>query len=483
VGRDVTNDTGAARGAAAPPAGGLGRLGRYELVHAIASGGMATVYLGRAGGIGGFERLVALKCCHPHLRADEQFASMFLDEARLAARIHHPNVVATLDVGEETALYFVMEYVEGPSLAEWLKALGRPLPAGTALRIACDVLAGLHAAHELRDAAGRPMQLVHRDVSPQNVLVGTDGVARIVDFGIAKATARATVTRGGEIKGKLGYMPPEQFLGQPVTRQADIYAAAVVLWEALAGRRLFQGDSDAAVMNQVLQGRVPSLVELRPELPAGLDQALARALARRADERYETAAAFAEALESAGVALAASRDVGRLVEAEFATWLERRRALVAEVKTRTPGADAGSAGLVVREAPTFLERLLAGKVFILPRRMVVGGVLALMTGAAALGIVLWERARRAPDPRAAALSNGLPALPPAAAPAPPDSPSRPAEVAAPAPAAPAPAAGPAPAPARTRAAAPGKPPRRSAARKPEPPRKPPGRGEFRPKEL
>src|ERR1700690_2074894 len=239
----------------------LQTLGNYELLHEIASGGMATVYLGRKRGVGGFERLVAIKCCHPHLRRDPAFVTMFLDEARLAARIHHPNVVATLEVSDDDALYFVIHYGEGMSLADWLSRLlpqNQRIAEDLLLRVMIDGLAGLHAAHELRDHDGKSFQLVHRDVSPQNLLIGLDGVTRIADFGIAKAESRATRTRTGQVKGKTGYMPPEQILGEPLDRRADVYAAGVILWEALVGRRLFDGESDAATINQVLNNAVPA---------------------------------------------------------------------------------------------------------------------------------------------------------------------------------------------------------------------------------
>jgi len=169
-------------------------LGRYQLLHVIATGGMATVYLGRALGKAGFERVVAIKCCHPHLRDDEEFATMFMDEARLAARIHHPHVVSTLDVSEGAYLYLVMEYIEGDRISGLIKAAnkrGERVPIPIALRIMIDVLQGLHAAHEAIDEQGHPLNIVHRDISPHNILVGTDGIARVVDFGIAKAAGRS----------------------------------------------------------------------------------------------------------------------------------------------------------------------------------------------------------------------------------------------------------------------------------------------------
>ena len=275
--------------------------GRYELLHEIATGGMATVYLGRARGVAGFERVVAIKCCHPHLRGDEEFATMFLDEARLAARIHHPNAVSTLDVGDEEALYLVMEYIEGDRLSGLIKAAakkGEVIPLAIAARIMVDVLSGLHAAHELTDAQGKALSIVHRDVSPQNVLVGVDGTARITDFGIAKAEARATVTRDGQVKGKMSYMAPEQLGSSNVTRRADIYSAGVVFWESLTGRRLFRAETDVETLNMVLHGVVPKPSRVVPELPPELDAIVQKALERDPEKRYATAADFAEALEN-----------------------------------------------------------------------------------------------------------------------------------------------------------------------------------------
>jgi serine/threonine-protein kinase len=289
---------------------------------------MATVYLGRMRGAGGFERRVALKRCHPHLRRQEDFDALFLDEARLAARIHHPNVVATLDVVDGPSLFIVLEYVEGGSLADLLKAAvarQERLPPPVVLRIVLDTLAGLHAAHELRDDAGVSLGLIHRDVSPQNVLVGVDGVARLADFGIVKAERRSGVTREGRIKGKLPYMAPEQFGRAPVHRQVDVYAAGVVLWEALAGRRLFRGQDDAEVLERVLRGEVPPLSRFIP-VPAALDAVLARALSKAPAQRFATAAALADALEGLGLPVASPRTVGACVEELLAPALALRRA-------------------------------------------------------------------------------------------------------------------------------------------------------------
>lgn len=320
-------------------------LGRYEVLEEIAQGGMATVYLGRARGAANFERLVAVKVCLPHLRSDEEFAGMFLDEARLAARIHHPNVVATLDVGDEEALYLVMEYIEGDKLSTLIKRASikrERIPIAVTARIMIDALSGLHAAHELKDSLGEPLRLVHRDVSPHNVLVGVDGIARISDFGIAKAEARATVTREGSLKGKMSYMAPEQLAGKPVDRRADIYAAGVVLWECLAGRRLFRADSEVETFNLVLQNRIQRPSELWPEVPPELDAVVLRALSLDPDKRFATAAEFAEALEDLPFKIAPARAVAGSVEELLRDVLAQRRDIVRSLDDGSPPPEPGA---------------------------------------------------------------------------------------------------------------------------------------------
>jgi serine/threonine-protein kinase len=233
-------------------------IGRYAIYSGIASGGMASVYFGRLLGGAGFSRTVAIKRLHPHLAEEREFLSTMIDEARMAARIHHPNVVPTLDVvATEGDLLLIMEYVRGESLARLLKTEiddGRRVPLPIASAIAIGTLHGLHAAHEATSDRGTPLGIVHRDVSPQNILVGVDGMARVIDFGVAKAAGRLQTTRAGLVKGKIAYMAPEQLAGREVTRSADVYAMGVVLWETLTGKRLFQGDSDAALVTQVLAG-------------------------------------------------------------------------------------------------------------------------------------------------------------------------------------------------------------------------------------
>jgi serine/threonine-protein kinase len=294
------------------------RIDRYELLGQLATGGMATVYLGRQHGPFGFSRVVAIKSVHPQLATDESFRTMFLDEARLTAKIRHANVISTLDVVRTTdRVLLVMEYVEGVSLSALLSAAerdGKTLAPAVAVTIVSDALHGLHAAHELTDEDGRPLCVVHRDVSPQNVLVGVDGVARILDFGVAKAVTQRYVTQVNEIKGKPPYMAPEQVCGEPLDRRADIYSAGVVLWEALVGRRLFGADSDGACIKKILEGLVspPSLVAKDP-IPAALDHAVMKALAKDVARRWDAAAEMADALGRA-LAPAPRSEVAALVK-------------------------------------------------------------------------------------------------------------------------------------------------------------------------
>jgi eukaryotic-like serine/threonine-protein kinase len=313
--------------AAVPPA----TLGEYSLLTKLASGGMATVYVAKKSGVAGFERLVAIKCCHPHLRDDDDFVSMFLDEARLAASIRHPNVVATLDVSDGEYLYLVMEYIEGCSFGNMLRyagKVGKTLPPAISVRVMIDVLLGLHAAHELRDIHGNPLGLVHRDVSPQNILMGIDGVSRITDFGIAFASARSTVTQNGRIKGKFSYLSPEQAKAQPVTRRMDIFSAGTVLWEALTGRPLFRRNDEAATVSAVLSGAIAPPSSVNRAIPHALDAVVLKALQRDPDKRFQTAAAFAEALERIPIDGSTTRAVGTFVSTTFEKGLAERRELV-----------------------------------------------------------------------------------------------------------------------------------------------------------
>lgn len=308
------------------------RLDRFELIADIASGGMATVYLARLSGVAGFQRLVAIKRLHPHLAREREFVDMFLDEARLAARIHHPNVVPIQEIGQsERGYYLVMDYIEGDTAARLFARAaqsGTRVPIEVAIRILLDALSGLHAAHELKDDNGKPLEIVHRDVSPQNILVGVDGTSRLTDFGVARAASRLSSTRTGQLKGKLAYMAPEQARGADLDRRADVFAMGIVAWEALAFRRLFKGDGEAETLNRVLYEPIPQLKEAAPSLPDELAAVVMKALDRDPGQRYATAADFADALENAARAVqkvGSAREVAAFLESMVGTDLSQTR--------------------------------------------------------------------------------------------------------------------------------------------------------------
>jgi serine/threonine protein kinase len=310
-------------------------LGRYALHGEIAAGGMAAVHLGRLLGPVGFARTVAIKRLHPQFAKDPAFVAMFLDEARLASRIRHPNVVPTLDVVSiDDEIFLVMEYVHGESLAKLIKssnARDELVPVEIAVSILVQALHGLHAAHEATSERGKPLQIVHRDVSPHNLLVGIDGVTSVLDFGIAKATSRMQVTQDGQLKGKLAYMAPEQIEHAEVDRRVDVYAAAAVLWEVLTGRRLFVEGNPARLMKQVLDSELMPPRELIPGIPQEVEDIVMKGLARRPDDRFATARDMAIALEETGLA-ASQRTIGAWVERTARDALRERATKVADVE-------------------------------------------------------------------------------------------------------------------------------------------------------
>lgn len=344
----------------------VGRVGKYDLLVELASGGMATVFLASgAEKAGDVSRLVAVKRPHPHLAKDPAYTSMLLDEARLASAIRHPNVVRVRELGFEDDAqgqrhaFIVMDYVEGASLVELRRELadaGRALDAPIAVRIVEGALAGLHAAHTLTGNTGQPLGIIHRDVSPHNVLLGTDGSARLTDFGIAKADDRVQVTRTHEVKGKLSYMAPERVDRRRIcTVQSDVFSMGVVLWEALAGRRLFTGDEPAVVLEAVLGAPIPRLRSVGADhVSPALDEVIARALSRDLAVRYATAQDFRAALlAAAGPTIASHEDVARVVETVFSA---RLRVLQESVR-RVLGDGATerlfvASGLRVRPRPT-----------------------------------------------------------------------------------------------------------------------------------
>ena len=304
------------------------RVGPYALLMDLASGGMAKVYLATRAGAAGFARLVVVKRVHRHLLRSREFYDMFREEARVASTIHHPNVVPVIDVLEARGeLFLVLEYVDSAALSTLLRNLsvhrGLLAPAVVS-RIVLDALAGLGAAHDATDLHGEPMRIVHRDVSPQNVIVGLDGVARLIDFGIAKAEHRLCATRAGQLKGKSSFMSPEQARGEPLDRRSDLFSLGIVLHEALTTQRLFAAAQRLESMRRVLGAAVPPPSAWRADVSPELDAVVARALERDRSKRYGSAREFTEALEAA-CPPAPHREVARVVERLAGQALKTRR--------------------------------------------------------------------------------------------------------------------------------------------------------------
>jgi serine/threonine-protein kinase len=276
-----------------------GRVGRYELVTMLGEGGMARVYLAINRGPIGFNKLVVVKQVRPELAWDREFLAMFFDEARIAARLNHPNVVQTYEVIEETGQYLLaMEYLEGQTLGDVLRRVGRAnMPLEEHLWVLTQVLTGLQYAHDLCDYDGSPLGVVHRDVSPSNVFITYNGEVKLLDFGIAKAAGAVSATQKGMVKGKIGYGAPEQFFGDGVDRRADIYSVGIMLWEALARKRRKLADTPAASFQALVGGVHTNIRDVDPSVPAKLAEMCDRATAANHTERYATAAEFLAELE------------------------------------------------------------------------------------------------------------------------------------------------------------------------------------------
>jgi serine/threonine protein kinase len=266
---------------------------RYRVIDRLASGGMAEVFVAESAGIEGFKKRVAIKRVLPSLSEKKAFIAMFLDEARLSAHLSHSCVAQVFDIGVgDNAYFIVMEYVDGADLKgviEALKKAGKPFPMESAVFIAAKLCEGLSYAHELTNIEGEPLHVVHRDMSPPNVLITKYGEVKIVDFGLAKATSQLQKSESGIIKGKFGYLSPEAAMGQEVDGRTDIFAVGIILWELLAGRRLFLGDTDFATVKQVQRAEIPSIRAINKDVSADLERIILRALARNPAERYQTA--------------------------------------------------------------------------------------------------------------------------------------------------------------------------------------------------
>jgi len=273
---------------------------RYRVVDRLEAGGMAEVFRGEALSVQGFKKQVAIKRVLPHLAQNKSFISMFLDEARLGARLSHANIVTVFDIGAADNTYFiVMEFIDGCNLKaviEHFRQMGRRMGVKEAIYICMETCRGLSYAHELQGDEGEELELVHRDISPPNILLSKRGEIKVTDFGLAKATTQLEKTDPGVVKGKFSYLAPEAALGEPVDARADIFALGIVLWEMLAGRRLFLGETDYQTVKLVQQANVPSLSRLNPEVDADLEEVVMKALARDSDERYLSARDFGDAL-------------------------------------------------------------------------------------------------------------------------------------------------------------------------------------------
>jgi len=336
------------------------RLGPYELLLRIGRGGMATVWVARTGLRPEDQRLVAIKAILQDLATDDEFRGMFLDEGRIIKMIRHPNVVDVYEAGDHAGImYIAMEWVEGDSLHAIIAEAGRrrPIPPEMAVRIIADAAAGLHAAHELKDASGQPMNLVHRDVSPHNILIGIDGSVKLVDFGVAKAIGRLSeATSAGQLKGKFGYMSPEQAMAKKVDRRSDVFALGIVLFELTTGRRLFRGEHDAETLHMVVSGKIPRPSALEASYPKPLEEIVMRALTRDPNKRFQTAEELQHALEAylkservvvprAGIANLLKKVLGPRIE-------QRRKAIRGAVRAiEAPSAPLASAPDAAQFAP------------------------------------------------------------------------------------------------------------------------------------
>jgi len=332
---------------AAPPRA----IGPYRVIGRLGKGGMAEVLLTLQHDPGsGFKRLVVVKRVLTELEEeDPQFIQMFLDEARLAARLQHANVVQTYEVGTDgRSPYLAMEFLDGQSLNVLQRrahSMGYKIPVDVALKIFCDALEGLHYAHELKDFDGKPLGVIHRDVTPSNVFVKYDGTTKLVDFGIAKSTTQREKTRAGMLKGKMAYMAPEQFRDMPITRSVDVWAMGIVIWETLAGERLFRGKNDFETVQAVMKREIPKLHAKRPDIPASVDVILGQAIERDPAKRLQTADDLKSKLEEVAFELGKPlrrTEVGKMMGELFGEAIAQNQKLVKDFLEKTSSFEANN---------------------------------------------------------------------------------------------------------------------------------------------
>ncbi len=344
-------------------------FGRYELLKRIAAGGMGEVFLARQAGLEGFEKLLVVKVLLPHLVEDQEFITMFLDEARIAARLNHPNVAQIFDLGEVNGAYYIaMEYIHGDDVVKvWraARAKGKEMPMALVGRIAADAAAGLDYAHKATDSNNRPLGLVHRDVSPQNILVTFDGGVKLIDFGVAKAAGRSSHTATGTLKGKYSYMSPEQAAGAEIDRRSDVFALGVVLYEMATGVRLFKRETEMATLKAVGECVVPRVSEKNPDVDPQLEAVILKSLAKDAADRFQDAQEMRLALEDWLVATRKQGSAAHLAAFMQSLYAERLAEERAEGKPftdfeGTPSSIFRSVGSQLNQAGTVRARVGTG---------------------------------------------------------------------------------------------------------------------------
>jgi hypothetical protein len=386
------------RGAAVPVAPRT--LGKYTLIEQIGEGGMAQIFLARSRGIGGFEKLVVVKQMLPRLADDAELVARFLQEARLTATLDHPNIASVHEVGEGAGgVYYAMEYVRGRDLLRVVRRatqLGRPLQFDEVVAIVASLCAGLHHAHTCVGSDGRPLGIVHRDVSPANVLISFEGAVKLADFGVAKVRSAQVATEAGTLRGKIAYMSPEQCRGEVLDRRSDVYAVGVLAWELVAGRRMRTGDNEIALVRRIAEEDAPSLAAVRPDVPAALERIVMRALHRDPAQRY--ASAHAVQLDLEQLAHDARMAIGpRTIAAMMQTLFAADIARASEADDTEPTRPAGGAMRDPEPTPATNTlappqvRAAADDVRVPSRRWWPPALLAGIAGAAIAGAVMFAR--------------------------------------------------------------------------------------------
>ncbi len=345
-----------------PEFGAGARLGKYEILKHLATGGMAQLFLARTSDIPGFQKIVAIKRILPKLATEREFIEMFLDEARIAATLQHANIVQMYDVAMLDGSYFIsMEYVHGQDVRSILKKLfvrKERMPFGPAIGIVMGVAAGLHYAHEKTGLDGLPLEIVHRDVTPQNVMVTYEGEVKLLDFGVARASNKVNQTRVGFLKGKVAYMSPEQGRGEPIDRGTDIFALGIMLYELTVGRKLFKAKSDFEILKLIVEGEVTPPSSLVPEYPPELEAVVLKALSKKREDRYQTARDVEDALDEVSRTLALSssrREMSRFMERLFGRQLEAWQKAKAEGKSLEEHIERGEIPLDSEDLLTLEE--------------------------------------------------------------------------------------------------------------------------------